>query len=58
MSRAKSGEWRLADTPGFYKKVVVADYLAVYVDKVYSSPEKAGGIGAVLEPCFCGSDLL
>ena len=37
---------------GFYKKVVVADYLAVYVDKVYSSPEKAGGIGAVLGTVF------
>ena len=37
---------------GFYKKVVVADYLAAYVDKVYASPEKAGGIGAVLGPAF------
>ena len=37
---------------GFYKKVVVADYLAVYVDKVYSLPEKAGGIGAVLGTVF------
>nr|WP_296084787.1 MBOAT family O-acyltransferase [uncultured Blautia sp.] len=37
---------------GFYKKVVVADYLAAYVDKVYASPEKAGGIGAVLGTAF------
>ena len=33
---------------GFYKKVVVADYLAVYVDKVYAAPQDAGGIGTVL----------
>ena len=37
---------------GFYKKVVVADYLAVYVDKVYASPQEAGGIGAVLGTIF------
>ena len=37
---------------GFYKKVVVADYLAVYVDKVYASPQDAGGIGAVLGTVF------
>lgn len=37
---------------GFYKKVAVADYLAVYVDKVYASPGEAGGIGAVLGTVF------
>ena len=37
---------------GFYKKVVVADYLAVYVDKVYAAPQDAGGIGAVLGTAF------
>ena len=37
---------------GFYKKVVVADYLAVYVDKVYAAPQDAGGIGAVLGTVF------
>ena len=37
---------------GFYKKIVVADYLAVYVDKVYASPQKAGGIGTVLGTMF------
>lgn len=31
-----NGAWLILR--GFYKKVVVADYLAVYVDKVYSSP--------------------
>ena len=45
-----NGAWLILR--GFYKKVVVADYLAVYVDKVYSSPEKAGGIGAVLGTVF------
>ncbi len=45
-----NGTWLILR--GFYKKVVVADYLAVYVDKVYSSPEKAGGIGAVLGTVF------
>ena len=45
-----NGAWLILQ--GFYKKVVVADYLAVYVDKVYSSPEKAGGIGAVLGTVF------
>ena len=37
---------------GFYKKVVVADYLAVYVDKVYAAPQDAGGIGTVLGTAF------
>ena len=37
---------------GFYKKVVVADYLAVYVDRVYAAPQDAGGIGAVLGTVF------
>lgn len=37
---------------GFYKKVVVADYLAVYVDRVYASPGEAGGIGTVLGTMF------
>ena len=45
-----NGTWLILR--GFYKKIVVADYLAVYVDKVYSSPEKAGGIGAVLGTVF------
>lgn len=45
-----NGTWLILR--GFYKKVVVADYLAVYVDKVYSSPEKVGGIGAVLGTVF------
>ena len=45
-----NGTWLMLR--GFYKKVVVADYLAVYVDKVYFSPEKAGGIGAVLGTVF------
>ena len=33
---------------GFYKKVVVADVLAVYVDRVYSAPQEAGGLGVIL----------
>ena len=37
---------------GFYKKVVVANYLAVYIDKIYASPQNAGGIGAVLGTMF------
>ena len=37
---------------GYYKKVVVADYLAVYVDKVYAAPQDAGGIGTVLGTAF------
>lgn len=37
---------------GFYKKIVVADCLAVYVDKVYAAPGEAGGIGAVLGTVF------
>ena len=37
---------------GFYKKVVVADYLAVYVDKVYVSPQETGGVGVVLGTVF------
>ena len=37
---------------GFYKKVVIADYLAVYVDKVYAAPQDAGGVGAVLGTVF------
>lgn len=40
---------------GFYKKLVAADYLAVFVDVVYASPGKAGGLGAVLGTlCFAG----
>ena len=41
-----NGFWLLLR--GFYKKVVVADYLAVYVDRVYAAPQDAGGIGAAL----------
>ena len=37
---------------GFYKKVVVADYLAVYVDRVYAAPQDAGGIGVILGTVF------
>lgn len=37
---------------GFYKKVVVANYLAVYIDKIYASPQNAGGIGAVWGTMF------
>lgn len=33
---------------GFYKKVVVADRLAIYVDRVYAAPQKAGGLGVIL----------
>ena len=37
---------------GFYKKVVVADCLAVHVDKVYASPQDAGGLGVILGTVF------
>ncbi len=37
---------------GFYKKLAVADYLAVFVDAVYAAPEKAGGLGVVLGTLF------
>lgn len=37
---------------GFYKKVVVADYLAVYVDKVYAAPQDVGGVGVILGTVF------
>lgn len=37
---------------GFYKKVVVADYLAVYVDRVYAAPQDAGGAGVILGTVF------
>ena len=48
----RSAEWFLADAPGILQKVVVADYLAVYVDRVYAAPQDAGGIGAVLGTVF------
>lgn len=38
---------------GFYKKVVVADHLAVYVDRVYAAPQQAGGPGVIFGTvCF------
>lgn len=37
---------------GFYKKLVVADYLAAFVDVVYAAPEKAGGLGVVMATLF------
>ena len=33
---------------GFFKKVVVADLISVYVDSVYNSPETATGFGVVI----------
>ncbi|MBQ8720398.1 MAG: MBOAT family protein [Clostridia bacterium] len=33
---------------GFFKKVVVADLISVYVDSIYNSPETATGLGVVI----------
>ena len=43
---------------GFYKKVVVADYLAVYVDKYMLHRRMPEGLERFWERRFCGSDLL
>lgn len=33
---------------GFFKKIVVADLVSVYVNSVYNSPEKATGLGVII----------
>lgn len=33
---------------GFFKKIVVADLIAVYVDNVYNSPNEARGVGILI----------
>lgn len=42
---------------GFYKKLVVADYLAIFVDIVYASPEKAGGLGVLIATLFFAAQI-
>lgn len=37
---------------GFFKKIVAADYFALFADRVYGAPEQAGGLGAVLGTVF------
>ena len=37
---------------GFFKKVVVADLLAAYVNAVYNSPDTATGAGVVIASCM------
>jgi D-alanyl-lipoteichoic acid acyltransferase DltB (MBOAT superfamily) len=37
---------------GFFKKLVIADYLAPFVSAVYGSPGEAGALGAVLGTVF------
>lgn len=37
---------------GFFKKVVVADLLAEYVNTVYNSPETASGLAIVIASCM------
>ncbi len=37
---------------GFFKKIVVADLLATYVNSIYNSPETATGIGVIIASCM------
>lgn len=37
---------------GFFKKIVVADYLAGFADAVFAAPDTANGPGVVLAVCF------
>ena len=37
---------------GFFKKIVVADTISVYVDAVYHNPENASGLGVLLATCL------
>lgn len=37
---------------GFFKKLVIADYLAHFVDLVYRSPEQAGGAAVMISSIF------
>jgi len=46
----RNGLWLI--TWGFFKKLVVADRLAVYVDAVYGAPEEASGRAVVLASCM------
>ena len=36
---------------GFFKKIVVADTISVYVDAVYHNPEGATGLGVLMRRC-------
>lgn len=42
---------------GFFKKIVVADLLSVYVEAVYSSPNEATGLGVVIATCFFAAQI-
>ena len=37
---------------GFFKKLVIADYLGAFVDRVYSAPEQADGLAVILATAF------
>ena len=37
---------------GFFKKIVVADTISVYVDAVYHNPESATGLGVLIATCL------
>lgn len=42
---------------GFFKKMVIADRLAIYVNKVYSSPESYSGIALVAATVFFAFEI-
>ncbi len=37
---------------GFFKKVCVADYIAVFVNSVYNSPKEASALGIIIATCL------
>jgi len=37
---------------GFFKKIVVADTMAIYVDKIYNNPQKYTGLALILATLF------
>ncbi len=45
----KGGKYMLL---GFFKKVCVADYIAVFVNSVYNNADEAGALGIVIATCL------